>query len=265
MDHTNKKWLYDQYCVQKRRVEDISKEVGIPRTYLYYWIKKHGISRPKQLRARRCGTYKVNEKYFSIIDTEEKAYWLGFIAADGCLRNESGKRLFFVELARKDRDHLEKLKEAIQYEGPIYDRVNKKKGYESSILQVCHREMVADLERHGIYQNKTHTLMPPKINKSLRRHWIRGYFDGDGSVSNSPKVSVNGEFFGRKEVMQFICDKLPGRSTPRPKKHCQGWYLSFGGYCNVNKVFDIMYKDATVYLERKKEVFFLNRRVGNSE
>ncbi len=62
--------------------------------------------------------YSVNDDYFSIIDTEEKAYWLGFIFADGYISNKNGKRVG-ITLKSSDRDHIIKFAKAISATYPV--------------------------------------------------------------------------------------------------------------------------------------------------
>lgn len=70
---------------------------------------------------------KMDETFFSVIETEEKAYWLGFIAADGCIRkNKSGSYELSIHLAEKDIEHLAAFKSAIQSDHKIVTRQNGK-------------------------------------------------------------------------------------------------------------------------------------------
>ena len=96
----------------------------------------------------------------------------------------------------------------LEYEGPIYDGKRQKDGkiYLYSSLQICSCRMVQDLVRHGIVPNKSNILKRPNIDKEYYSHWIRGLFDGDGSVSLCKDGNTRGEFFGTKDVMEFVVE-----------------------------------------------------------
>ena len=93
--------------------------------------------------------YSVNENYFSVIDSEEKAYWLGFIAADG---NIGGIYDFRIELQKQDLSHLEKLKVALNSTHPI--KLTSKNTY---LFRIVNKQFYSDLIKQGIYPCKSLT------------------------------------------------------------------------------------------------------------
>ena len=110
----------------------------------------------------------------------------------------------------------------------------------------------------GIVPRKSNILKRPNIDKKYYSHWIRGLFDGDGSISLLKRGHLAGEFFGTKDVMEFIVENIPGTNTVSSKKNCEfGYYHSFGGDGTCQKIYDYMYKDSQVCLDRKKEKFLL--------
>lgn len=131
-------------------------------------------------KARPRGrTHTLNEDYFKRIGPEE-AYWLGFIAADGCVtvRARHKTHQFVLSVASKDKEHLEKLRDAI---GSTHQIHPTKRGVFQLIVtsyRLCKR-----LEALGITQRKSHTLKPPKLSRALWWHWLRGLIDGDGSFN----------------------------------------------------------------------------------
>lgn len=131
--------------------------------------------------SRSCGTrrYQVNESYFEKIDSHEKAYWLGFLFADGYQDGNS----FGMELATIDRDHIEALRNALDAQHPIKTRNVLLDRKPSVTLNINSRKMCADLVTHGFTPGKTFSLKPPRIEPGLFPSLIRGYFDGDGHVS----------------------------------------------------------------------------------
>jgi intein/homing endonuclease len=144
--------------------------------------------------------YKHDREYFKVIDTPEKAYWLGFIFADGSLYKRDNNRgwkgyNFELSLKNADREHLVKLAKAIDCNVPIKTRSStlKKYGtfYSSRLMFFCD-EFARNLINCGCTVNKSLTLEFPSeriLPKLLYSHFIRGYFDGDGCIWTGYKSS----------------------------------------------------------------------------
>lgn len=157
---------------------------------VYNLFKKKGWKRSGKINKK---TYRVNEDFFRVIDTEEKAYVLGFICADGHVERDR----LCIGVATKDRDILEKIRIALQSNHPIKEmqKTNPYKKSPRRILTLAHLmigsvTLVKPLIDMGLVGNKTYTLnrdILKYVPKYLMRDFLRGYFDGDGSV-----------FFGRK-------------------------------------------------------------------
>ncbi len=131
--------------------------------------------------SKRCSKYATkkhsfNEHFFDVIDNSTKAYWLGFLMADGC---NTGDELQ-VELSVKDKNHLSKLKKQLQATQSISHR--KRGKHEMVSLRLASRQFCQTLTKLGCKQRKSFTLRFPKISDLLARDFIRGYFDGDGCI-----------------------------------------------------------------------------------
>ena len=196
--------------------------------------------------------YTFNEDFFETIDSEEKAYWLGFIAADGCL---SLKRIHLsLVLAEKDLSHLIKFREAIQAEKSLYKRYHKKQNTYSYKLSLYSFKMYNDLLDKGIIPRKSLTLKPPlNVPDNLIRHWIRGYFDGDGSIFISKRdqktyISI----LGTKEVLGFILKESEIEWEIHSKDTSKAYFI--GGCGNkALKFLSFIYDNSNIFLDRKKE------------
>ena len=149
-----------------------------------------------------------NENYFNEIDTPDKAYWLGFLSADGYIT--TGYR-WGVEIKIDDKPHLEKLN--ICLESNITIRTRKRKtGAESCSLQFKNKQMYDSFVKWGFTHNKSHEIVFPSIPKNLRLHFIRGVIDGDGSYCKSK----NGKYYkycislvgANKSFLESIRDAL---------------------------------------------------------
>ncbi|MHA2279384.1 MAG: LAGLIDADG family homing endonuclease [Promethearchaeota archaeon] len=242
--YKDENWLRKEYVDKRRHVNDIGEQCGAAGRTVATWVKKFGLKR------RRFGSYNVDDSFFECIDTEKKAYWLGFVAADGCVMNRPGKRILTVCLASKDRNHLEQFRRDIQCEKEVHVRKDGNVQFD-----VCSDKLVADLIRYGVHPRKSKTLKAPELREDLVRHWIRGYFDGDGCVSIDKKGNTRGEFFGTRDVIEFVVEHLPSKSSACERAYKGGWDCGFGGNGVAKKVADFLYEGASVFLDRKHAVF----------
>lgn len=200
--------------------------------------------------------YDIDYNFFSEW-TEQSAYIYGFILADGYLKYEHGDRnenSIQFELAGYDRDILDKIKNALQYEGPV-----TMSGRDTAKLSFSNKKICMDLIEKGMpVKNKTaNGSWPVGIPKELERHFIRGIFDGDGSVY--PKANtVCFRFLGTLDIIQHIKELLPldlsnvsildrSKSTHPSNVHS----LQIERKDAAPVVFEYLYKDATIYLDRK--------------
>lgn len=205
--------------------------------------------------------YRLNESLFEDIDSEEKAYWLGFLFADGY--NSEDKRTITLGLAEQDANHIQKFKTFLSCDCPIRIATPRRpKEQPMHVLNVYSTKMSIDLCKHGCMQSKTFKIcFPTFINKSLWKHFIRGYFDGDGWVGkyrskNSTNCSIsivsNKRFLlqlqsilkSEIEINSQISKTFNGN---RSDVRC----LYSGGNNQVLKFLNWIYDGANIFLERK--------------
>lgn len=198
--------------------------------------------------------YNYNREYFKVIDTEDKAYWAGFIAADGNVRRDLNKMR--IELNIKDIHHLEKFRENLNGNMPIRECERYKN--HSCYIEVNSVQICKDLNKIGITPNKSLTLDIDfsQIPNELIHHFIRGYFDGDGSISHTVQDGIirwQVSFIGTETFLnkvQFYLNKRHQLSTAG-----SSFRFGFTKFNDVKDITNYMYKDATVYLDRKYEKF----------
>jgi len=150
----------------------------------------------------------VNQNFFSLIDTPEKAYWLGFIATDG---NVYGSR---IQINLKDREHLEKFRKAIGSSAPI--KRYFKGRYELFKISFRNKQMVSDLARYSITPNKTFTVQPWSGPDHLMPHYWRGCVDGDGWVTEKA-VGFCGNFQMVSKYANWIRSQKETNAKVRPQ------------------------------------------------
>jgi hypothetical protein len=218
--------------------------------------------------------YKCNEDIFST-DTENSFYLAGFIAADGCIMSKGGSKVLSIGLSNKDNSHLEKIKNTLEAENPIhdYDVKNSKRNTKwndviKSEIKISSSQIYSDLQRFNITERKTHTLTFPDWMRDhpLRHHFIRGYIDGDGSfyhaVGKGKKVkqvffSVRGTAAFLTSLRSILEADLNLEERTKEIRFNNGiGVLEYGGNRLCKSLAEYLYRDATIYLDRKKEAAF---------
>lgn len=210
-------------------------------------------------------TYQMNEHYFDKIDSEEKAYFLGFLYADGCVSIK--KQYVSIGLQENDVEILNKFLKLLETNRPLYFREHKTKHptwQNQYILFMCSKHMKESLIMLGCTPQKTHTLKFPNENQvplHLVRHFVRGFFDGDGSFSYTQskdkchRLSVdivgNFEFLNK---LKELWNPLIGINSKiyKGKRYPDNIVsLTLKGRGNVLKLLNWLYGDSSIYLERK--------------
>lgn len=144
-------------------------------------------------------TYDCDLDFFDKIDSPEKAYWFGFIAADGNLYD--GK--LQIRLHNKDHCHLEAFRQRIGYSGEIF----KCKNVPTSGLIIRRKKLYESLKSLGIEENKTFKIdetIFDRVPKEFKMAAIHGYFDGDGTFSKPKKSAVTFGLVGNESFLLFI-------------------------------------------------------------
>ncbi len=196
--------------------------------------------------------YSHNKNYFTVPNVEN-SYWAGFLAADGCITHDRKRPKLSIGLSRKDDDHLELFKGAIQYTGMVkyYTAKCDNKVYPTAHLALCGVDQVAsDLKQNFcITPRKSLTLQPPLQLDNLRHiiAFIAGYIDGDGSIytPSDRHCDTSISLVGTKDILQWIagyvdvlCPSSYHSNTPSAKpKACsksRAWTYAFGGNRAIN-------------------------------
>jgi DNA-binding CsgD family transcriptional regulator len=228
--------------------EQIAKELGTNHSTLRKHMKLKGISRPEEYKPIHIGSikYKTNADFFEVIDSEEKAYVLGFWCADGWFN----KRGIGFAVAEKDHDFLELIRRTIPTETPIKKR-EKPKGWARtrlSMLDVSRKKLKQDIKNLGISERKTNNMTYPKIPSSLNRHFLRGYYDGDGYVGERQFVLVGATTSFFKTVQKIIEDETGCNLT---LSFIRKKYPRLNGSKRDRKAIRWLYEDSNIHLERK--------------
>jgi hypothetical protein len=270
--------LYNLYYIQKKTQEEIKEIFNIKADrVLNRWFEESGIKK------RERGKYTFNKNFFDEIDTENKAYWLGFVWCDGYVckrkRNTRISYEFKLSLSEKDEDHLEKFKKDINSSHPIRKYEPKEYSFLSKHKEA--RLLIANNYFGSVLYNK-YKMIPNRfeidelikhVPNNLINHFIRGVFDAEGSLSeyyikedrlNQLTYKIKLSFYTYENLLIFIRQhflekgliKYPAQLRKRHEErdgHACG--LTFSGNKQVPKILDYIYKDATVFLDRKKKIY----------
>ena len=197
--------------------------------------------------------YDLNDDYFETIDTEDKAYFLGLLFADGNVY--TARHRVQITLANEDAYILKAFANHIDYAGRLY--IDREK-YSKLILPS--KKMCEDLTKLGCTPKKSLTVQfPTDVPDSLLHHFIRGCFDGDGHVSKR-KGCFNVNFTASKSFMDTfikLLDDLGIKHTGAKKRYKDKEQSACSVYIrteSAKQFFAYIYKDATIYLTRKKDV-----------
>lgn len=209
--------------------------------------------------------YNCNDNYFDI-ESHNMAYILGFLASDGSV-NEKDNRIK-IGLSSIDREILEKIKREIQIEKEILDYITNH-GFNVSELVWTSREHKRKLREYGIVPNKTFKLQPPySLTPKYYIDYIRGYFDGDGSVNLIKNTNGRGQGNIRwqicsatPEILKWILNVLETFGIKRTnllKQSRKGqlpiYYFQFSSVPS-REIFKILYTPNSLKLKRKYDHF----------
>ena len=236
--------------------KEICESLNLNRAYVIWLLKRSGI----QCRGTR--KYSINKEYFKNIDSSNKAYFLGLLMADGCIKDY---RSVHIALHKQDEHILESFKKELEYNTPLKIKScnypNGDRNYNMLNLEINSKDIVSDLAKYNIVPRKTYKKDLEIPNISYIGSFIRGFFDGDGSVyikevKKWKYLGVN--FTGNLNLLNslktilsqysikcnktFLCNEVYGRFAISEKE-------------SIKKIYKLMYEEADLYFFRKKEVF----------
>lgn len=209
--------------------------------------------------------YKINENYFEKIDSKNKAYWIGFISADGNVY----KNKLSIELNNKDDELLKQFITDLETPRPLYYR-ERKNGTKSVTVEIRNNKIVEDLRKYNIIPKKTYNLCFPNIDKKYYKDYIRGFFDGDGTYVLQKKsrfIKSKGKYENKtyceiacvckcKDFLLNISNILLDNNINNHlyySKRDDLYYIRIYGISNCKNFINYIYYDDCRMLLRKKE------------
>ncbi len=264
----SKEELRRLYISEKKSLEDIARLYGSSRVAVWKYCKSESITRrgrsDARLEAQKRGKvpqgyFEINENFFSKW-SPEMAYVLGLIATDGCV-SKSGT----ISLCINDKELLEKVR-LVMNSGHKICRSKHQEGL--YCFKFARERLVADLAGLGILPRKSLNIMFPAVPDAFLKDFIRGAFDGDGSVffdSRSKNCPVRTKFVSSSvefiEKLESVLQELgmPARKIyQQPTKNGISYMFRYG-HKDSEKLYLIMYKDVRndLFLARKYDKFHI--------
>ena len=236
-----------------------------------------------KLKASRMGykksPYYCNYHYFDSIDSEEKAYWLGFITADGwaSINECDNSGTIGIELQYADIDHLKKFNKSINGNYKITDRwreckisTTPNKPVHTCAIRIFSLTMYKSLEKYGISGNKTYSIEMPKLREDLFRHYLRGYFDGDGRFGLSNNRIWVSFITASKVFNDNLIDFVRSIGIDIWEYSYENEYgtIMYAPEIKRNKdrimFLDYIYGDSNIYLDRKYKKYLKAKEIYGS-
>jgi hypothetical protein len=237
-----KKGIIEMYSEKGLSQRQIAKKYCIHQSTICDWLKLWEI---KTRKAGRSNPDSFDETYFDNIDSEDKAYWLGFVLADGCIYND----LLKLAIVSSDLEHLQKFRDSISPSHSIHFIKN------NCVITISSKYLVTSLERLGVHPRKSFTAYPVNLEKTLMRHYWRGVVDGDGWLLSEERKEIG--LCGNKQVVTAFknyCYSINRKIYSSVVSNKSIYRFMVGGI-KAESILDNLYKDSTVYLTRKYEKY----------
>ena len=245
-------------CNSSRSMAEAARKLNIPFTTFRRRAKKlecyHTNQSGKGFTKEREQKYTLNEEYFNIW-TPQTSYWLGFIVADGSIHN----RVFSIDLAVKDKEHLQYFIEDVKSTDTIREYVHKNKQkdgsykeYKAVHFKTSNKKFIQSLRNKGIEEYKTYIDRNyiEQIPDEFKSYFIIGLFDGDGSVSKTGEISFSGNKVNILSVFNYM-----GFKDNDLRIEDKGAYIN----CHLRFKRDC-FKFWEMYLKYSENIHCLNRK-----
>ena len=237
------------------RLAALSRKYGLSQTSIFHRLVRAGVPTTRK-------TYRYDGRFFAQIDTEQKAYFLGYLTTDGYL--VEGPRRYVVTLTSVEPD-IPRAFAAALGNLPVYEipPSGVRRPSTEYRVSVCSKAMVEDLVALGLRQAKSgKETFCEAVPSDLTRHYLRGLFDGDGSLGTydySPyraqhRISLVGSFSLLSRVATVLAESL---NIPMASVRCKAgslYVISWNGNGLAPRVANWLYTDSSIALSRKKAI-----------
>lgn len=237
-------------------LQDIANKYGVNRWTIKYCLQENEID--LRDRAESIRRYNIDENFFDEIDTPEKAYVIGLLWSDGC--NKTDRGTVTLKLQEEDRHILEDIKKLIRTDRPLYFYKKTNDSHHSMYsLEITNKHISDMLDTLGMKSAKSLILeFPEWLDKTLYASFLRGIVDGDGCIfkaSGAYCVSIVGTKSLCEYIQVFLKSIAINSKIYSYNDNGVTVSLYISGKNNSTKFLDYIYKDATIYLKRKYDIY----------
>ena len=233
-------YIINKYLNENYTLKQLGKEFNCSYPTIRNLLNKHKI----KSRGNKQG-YPRDEFYFNKIDTEEKAYWLGFLYADGCVHSNN----YEISVNITDKEHIEKFKTAIKAFNHNITEIQDKRFQNAKTLyqfSIRDKQLHQDLIKWGCIPQKSLLINKiPNIPRDYVSHFLRGYFDGDGSLhylrgTNNYRIS----FVGTKDFLNDIQKELQTNVSLQSNIAGKAYVLQIAGRRQIERILNYLYNNS---------------------
>ncbi len=243
------------YWEDRKTLAEIAEHYDVYPKTLTEQMRKNGIPTRHSAATPYNSKYEFNRNFFDVIDTEEKAWVLGFIISDGHV-SKQGSIMFSVH--ERDEDILDKINSVLESNV----KVQQKRGTPYCSLTLTSRYMCSVLLEYGLNSNKSKGFDFAKVLEvvpdELKVHLIRGMFDGDGSLrvykyDYFKKHSYHFGYTGTYETCSYVRNFF--ELFTKMVDEGGAWTCVTSNHADILRICDILYSNATIYGNRKYHTY----------
>lgn len=269
MLYKDKTWLEEMY--KEYGSSHIAKICNVDDKTIIYWLKKYNIkirTRSESLKITKSRKYHLNEDYFKNIDSSEKAYFLGLLMADGTMREHKNSCYqLSLELKQDDKYIIDIFNNCIESNYKVVISNNSNYNSKRARLIITNFNFASNLLNHGVVPHKTGKETVPLIDANFNKDFIRGFFDGDGSIQfTDTGKRVRSRFhlvscsynvlFQIKSILESEANVIFTEKSIHLKSNTSNIYeLETSTLPEIAKIYDYLYYDKCLHLKRKELIF----------
>lgn len=250
------------YTILNKGLAASGREFNIGAAAVKTILKDNGVSirtqREAAIVSNKNRTKSINHDYFKT-QSHNMAYILGILASDGTVRKNINE--IKLTLNENDTELLEKIKNELQFEGNIR-HYEDSKGFKNATIAFTSQTIKQDLAKYNIVPQKTFTFsFPTRLEQKYWIDFIRGYFDGDGSVSTAGKslrwqiCSATTDVLEHIVIFFELVYKIPPVKIQKQDRKKHPLYSIQYSTNATKKIFQILYTPNSLFLRRKYTKF----------
>jgi hypothetical protein len=241
--------------MEGKTCKQIADIYGVGKCTISRLLRKNNVETREPSQYMR--KYSLDEHFFDVVDTQEKAYIIGMLWADGC--NYTPRNTVRLGLQSGDRNILDDISKLIGSDKPLQFVKGRDGEQDTYALNIINQHMSRVLDNLGMHKAKSLILKFPEwLDRALYPAFIRGYYDGDGGLSKKEhtyRVQIVGTADICNSIMEILNDigitsKIYDTAYNDITKS-----LYIGKKDNVKNFLDYIYKDSTIHLQRKYDLY----------